>query len=187
MILFSLLHTISPHAYKFLRSKQYLILPHRRTIERLCAKMPNISHDQALYLKKRVSFLEENEKIVTLMVDEIYIKPYLDYKGGNVVGMAENTNNLATTVHVLMVQSLQSSYKEVVKILPVKNITAESLHTAILETIKDLENLTFFVIGVVTDNNKVNKKAMTFFSSPPCLSIVYCHPVDTSRPLFLCN
>ena len=182
IILFSILHTISPHAYKFLRNSGYLILPHRRTIERLCSRMPTSKDD--FYLKKRSQFLEDRDKTVIIMVDEIYIKPYLDYKGGNIVGMAENTQQLATTAHVIMLQSMLSPYKEVVKILPVKNITAEDLYKIIFETIIELENLTFFVIAIVSDNNSINKKAMSFFASPPVLSITYCHPVDPSRPLF---
>ena len=186
MILFSLLHTISPHAYKFLRSTGYVLLPHPRTIQRLCSTLTtNILNDNDAFLKKRSNLLQESDRTVIVMMDEIYIKPYLGYKGGNIVGMAENSKNLATTAHVLMVQSLLSSYKEVVKILPIKNIAAEDLYKVILNTIQELENLNFFVIGMVSDNNAVNKKAVSFFASPLRLNIIYCHPVDVERPLFM--
>ena len=139
MILFSLLHTISPHAYKFLRSTGYVLLPHPRTIQRLCSTLTtNILNDNDAFLKKRSNLLQESDRTVIVMMDEIYIKPYLGYKGGNIVGMAENSKNLATTAHVLMVQRLLSSYKEVVKILPIKNIAAEDLYKVILKTIQEL-------------------------------------------------
>jgi hypothetical protein len=34
------------------------------------------------------------------MMDEIHIKPYFDYKGGNIVGSAHNSVVAATTAHV---------------------------------------------------------------------------------------
>ncbi|KAH7953495.1 hypothetical protein HPB49_009563 [Dermacentor silvarum] len=37
---------------------------------------------------------------------------------------------------------------------------------------------------VVSDNNSVNRKAMSLFESPPCNRIVYQHPSGPSRPLF---
>ncbi|XP_035228253.1 THAP domain-containing protein 5-like [Stegodyphus dumicola] len=39
MILFSILCTISPHAYKFLRSSGCILAPHPRTIQRLCSSL----------------------------------------------------------------------------------------------------------------------------------------------------
>ena len=45
------------------------------------------------------------------------------------------------------------------------------------------------MICVVTDNNSINRKAMSYFAEPPTLSIVYPHPSlqstsTESRPLF---
>ena len=51
------------------------------------------------------------------MLDEI-LKPFLDFKGGNYVGNAYNLKDIATGAHVLMINSLKSSYKDV-HILPV--------------------------------------------------------------------
>jgi hypothetical protein len=42
------------------------------------------------------------------MIDEIHLQPYMDYKGGNVVGASANDSSLATAAHVFMIQSLLS-------------------------------------------------------------------------------
>lgn len=107
------------------------------------------------------------------MVDEIHLKDYFDFKGGNLVGMAFNNKEAATSAHVFMIQSLLSAYKDIVHILPVKTICTTDLHNNIKRVILGLEKIGFSVICVVTDNNSINRKAMTYFSNPPKLSIVY--------------
>lgn len=65
---------------------------------------------------------------MTLMIDEIHIKPYFDYKGGRIVGTAAHSTEPATTAHVFMVQSLLSPNKDVIHKLPMCKMNAETLH-----------------------------------------------------------
>lgn len=39
-----------------------------------------------------------------LLMDEIHIKPYLDYKGGNIISAAYNTNEAAKSAYVFMLK-----------------------------------------------------------------------------------
>ncbi|XP_037526412.2 uncharacterized protein LOC119403555 [Rhipicephalus sanguineus] len=128
MVFACILHTISPHAYKFLRRTSVLTLPHPSTIRNVCPSIqmcPQIDSSDATFLQyvsQRLKHLQPHEHTVTLMLDEIHIKPCLDYKGGNTCGAAVNSNEVATSVHVFMIQSLLSSFKEVAHILPVKTL-----------------------------------------------------------------
>ncbi|GFX31857.1 transposable element P transposase [Trichonephila clavipes] len=83
-----------------------------------------------------------------------------------------------------MIQSLLSPLKEVVHIMPVKKINGEKLFAVVKKTIVELDGIGFKVIGVVSDNNSINRKAMSNFSVPPKSSIVYPHPSDSSNRLF---
>jgi len=83
-----------------------------------------------------------------------------------------------------MISSVFLSYKDVVHILPTSKITAEELHAMIKKIVCGLENIGFRVITVITDNNAINRKSMSFFADPARLSIAYPHPCDQSRPLF---
>ncbi|GBL80019.1 hypothetical protein AVEN_29037-1 [Araneus ventricosus] len=115
----------------------------------------------------------------------MHIKPYFDYKGGNISGLCFNSENAATSVMTFMISSILSSYKDVVHILPISKITADALHTFIKQIVIGLEGIGFKVICVITDNNSINQKAMSQFVSPShSYSIVYPHPVDDKRPLF---
>lgn len=190
LIFCSLLFSISPHAYKFLRNSHHIILPHPYTIYRICSFFhlnPAIeqSEDNFLsYIKQRFRTLQSQDLTVCLMMDEIHIKPGMDYKGGNVVGHAYDNEKCATSAYVFMVQSFLSTYKDVAHILPVKKINAEGLFRVIKKVIIGLENIGFKVICVSSDNNAINGKAMSNFNDPPMQSFKYKHPSDENRPLF---
>lgn len=72
-----------------------LNLPRPDTMRRLCA-----SHDISpatgqqeynfLYAKRVVNSHKEHERPVTLMIDEVLLRAYFDYKAGFVTGAAAN-------------------------------------------------------------------------------------------------
>ncbi|XP_035233690.1 uncharacterized protein LOC118205512 [Stegodyphus dumicola] len=190
LVLACLLNTISPHAYKFLRDSGSIIMPHPSTLKKICSNLvlspcnETIDENFLKYIKNRVTFLEDRERKVILLVDEIYVQPYFDYKGGSVVGAAFDSSSPATSAFAFMISSLESSFKEVVHIMPVNTINFETLHYVIKKVIRGLENMGIIVICVITDNNAINRKAMSLFSNPPRNSFVYKHPMNGNRPLF---
>lgn len=102
MVFACIMHTISPHAYKFLRRTSTLTLPHPSTIINVCSSVqmcPETDSSGATFLQhvsQRFKHLQPHEHTVTLMLDEIHIKPCFDYKGGNICGAAVNSNEAAT-------------------------------------------------------------------------------------------
>ncbi|XP_042913759.1 uncharacterized protein [Parasteatoda tepidariorum] len=189
LIFASLIYTISPNAYRFVRKSGNIILPHPNTIRNICLKSnisPQFEQSDEYFLKyiqQKFKFLNEDDKTVLIMLDEIHIKEYFDYKSGNIVGTSYD-GNCTSSAQVFMLKSVLSSYKDVVHVLPVKKITGEILHEFLNKVILGLEELGFFVISVTTDNNSINRKAMSLFVNPPKLQFVYPHPIDNNRPLF---
>lgn len=61
-----------------------------------------------MYANNKFKTLGPLDKKATLMVDEIHIKPYFDYKGGNIVGAAYNCGEAATSAFVFMINSIMS-------------------------------------------------------------------------------
>ncbi|CAL1262400.1 unnamed protein product [Larinioides sclopetarius] len=122
------------------------------------------------------------------MLDEIHLKEYFDYKGGSISGMPYDSETSASrereSAQVFMIKSISSQYKDVVHVLPVHSITGNVLHKSIKKIIIGLEDIGFTVIGIITDNISVNRKAVELFIDPPELSYCYPHPVDKSRPLY---
>ena len=68
--------------------------------------------------------------------------------------------------------------------MPTKCLKSENLFDIVKRIINDLEETGFQVLSIITDNNAINKKAISFFCCPPKLSIVYPHPIIKSQPLF---
>ncbi|XP_049960432.1 uncharacterized protein LOC126481016 [Schistocerca serialis cubense] len=186
----AILFSISPHAYRFMRKSHYMSVPHPRTLQKICLKFgaspqkEQVEDNFLAYVKQKFSYLKTEDHVVSLMIDEMHIKPYLDYKGGNILGTAFNGTTAASSVYVFMIQSLLSSFKEVVHILPVNTLQACDLFTYVKNVITGLHSIGFKVICVVTDNNSINRKCMAYFSTPPKKSVVYPHPSDPSSPLF---
>lgn len=128
--------------------------------------------------------MKEHEEIVTLTMYEIHIPSYFDFKAGSITGAAVNTASPAKTAYVFMTQSILSNHKDIVHIFPVATIDAKCLHDFLRMLVVKLEHTGFKVIAVISDNNSINRKTMSLFSSAPRLKIVYQHPADQSRPLF---
>ena len=63
-----------------------------------------------MYIKNKFKLLVQKDITVSLLIDEIHLKPYFDCKGGNVVGLANNTNELATSAFAFMLSSVLSNY-----------------------------------------------------------------------------
>nr|XP_054921687.1 uncharacterized protein LOC129382187 [Dermacentor andersoni] len=190
LVLASIMNSISPHDYHFTRAASRMILPRPSTLRRDCSNDkadPLLEQKQTHYLsyiRERVKSMQDHETTITLMIDEIHIKPYFDYKGGTIVGSSVHSTEPATTAHVLMVQSLLSANKDVIHILPVSKMSAEILREHAKNIILNVEKMRLKVIAVVTNNNALNSKMMSLFAASHQVSIVYSYPADNARPLF---
>lgn len=188
LVFCSLFRSISPHAYNFFRNSDYLRLPCRSVIKSYTNTLqtnPVIEQNNLLrYITSKFNILNAEDKSVILLMDEVHLKPDLDYKGGEIVGAAFDGTENASSAFVFMINSLKSLYKDVVHILPVRKINANILHSFLKAIIIGLENIGFEVMGVVTDNHSINRKCMSLFSDPPQLINVYPHPNDSTKPMF---
>ena len=71
-----------------------------------------------MYIKNKSKLLVQKDITVSLLIDETHLKPYLDYKGGNFVGLANNTNEVTTSAFAFMLSSVLSNYEDVIHIMP---------------------------------------------------------------------
>lgn len=101
------------------------------------------------YVKRVVNSDKEHERTITLMIDEVHLQSCFDQKAGFVTGAAANSSNPAETAHVFIIQSLLSSNKNVVHILPVAQINSKVLHDFFRKLIIDLEASGFKVIALM--------------------------------------
>ena len=137
------------------------------------------------YIKHKFRDLSSSDCTVMLLVDEINLKSFLDYKGGNIIGTSfDNPSEAAKSAFAFMISRVFSAYKNVVHLLPASKLIADDLHAMIKKIVCGLENVGFLVVTVIIDNNAINRKAISRFGDPARLSITYPHPCDQSGPLF---
>ncbi|KAH7966615.1 hypothetical protein HPB49_018029 [Dermacentor silvarum] len=128
----------------------------------------------------RIPDLDDYQRTVTLMVDEIHIKTFFDYKGSGITGVAHNLAEAANTALVVMLQSLTCKFKEVAHIVPVRGADTNFLHGLLKDVICELKKIDYKVISVVPNNNKVHGKAVEkFHNSVTCLGGI--HPTFLSH------
>jgi THAP domain/Transposase protein len=181
VIMSFMLYTVSPCAYDLMRN--YLILPTKRYLQYLSSGFdvapnmhPNTTDSDksaSNYLNYVSDSLKPHEKIVVLLIDEIYVSKRLDYRGKNIVGAASNDNTLATTILAFMICSAFGNFCEIVKLLPVHNIKGSEMTPVTKNVITLVQKCGFIVLDVITDNHRINRSMFsnltqnsTFFTNP---------------------
>ena len=158
----------NPSAYRYIRDSDYISLPHPDYLRKLSCNCQinstgfNDSHKR--YLQQHLSGLSEEKKLVNLLIDEIHVKSKLSYKAGKITGAASNNADIANSLQVFMISSLRSSYKDIVALYPVKNMTALNLQEMLIKILKILSELGFKIISIISDNNKLNGKMFQLLS-----------------------
>lgn len=178
-------------SYSFLRDS-CLTLPHVSYLRRLSsifvpkslANDDNVDEHLA-YLKQKCSLLGERERICTLLIDEIYVKPSVTYKGGSLQGFAENSLECieATTVQAFMLSSITSKQKDIAALLPVKHIDRSFLQDSIMKVLRLTEKAGYRVIAIISDNNRVNRNSFEKLCGGELRPSIQ-HPLDPTRQLF---
>ncbi|VEN43153.1 unnamed protein product [Callosobruchus maculatus] len=117
------------------------------------------------YFSHLASLLNGREKIVCLLIDEIYVKAGLQYKSNNITGYASNNSNqLAKTVMAFMISSAFGHFKEVIGLVPVYNITGIDLKQYVLDAVNSVQNYGFKVLCIIADNSRLNQNAFNQLS-----------------------
>lgn len=162
MIVWSfMVFTQSSSCYSAIRETGSIILPHKKYLQLLSSSFnisPESTSQNSHFLNMSIKSLLPRERFVILQVDEIYVSARLDYKGGRLIGSAENKAGCqAKTVVAFLISSAFGNFKEVVSLHPVVNINGNDLYNITQRVIDLLKNCGFHVISIISDNNRVNR------------------------------
>ena len=139
----------------------FFFLPSIRTIRRYTQpinKSLKDSDSNYFFLEKQYQALKPCERLITLKIDEIQIKPKLEYRSGELTGFAANRDGEpAKHVQAFMIQSVMSKYSEMVQLIPVSRNDTSFLLESFKEVVVYLENIGFEILCVTSDNNGINR------------------------------
>ena len=136
--------------------REFFILPSPSTLHKL---LSDTSVEAGVvdikYLKHRTMGLSVQQRIVTLMIDEVYTAQRVEYSNGAFVGLTED-GVPAKTVLGFMVQSTCDKYKDVVCLVPINKLDTNILPVWFNKVMKALDEI-FYVVAVSVDNHICNR------------------------------
>jgi hypothetical protein len=144
-----------------MENSKLLKLPHPRYLKTLLMMLDtensNLSSGHIKYLTEKLKKLDENAKFVTLMLEEIYVKKNISYKGGKIVG-ADIQSVDTSTIQTFMISSIYCHNKDVVGLFPATNLKYDFSYMLVLQILKLLTEAGYHVLCMISDNNGVNRK-----------------------------
>jgi hypothetical protein len=179
-----LIQATSAAAYATLQEQDVLCLPSVRTLKKISRRLNvNDGLDNSAYLRLRVSKLNELERAVILITDEIYVARRIEYSAGQVVGLTRD-GTVASTLLCFAVKSLACKNMDLIAIYPMDKLTADKLNQCYLEVAKLLKSVSLHVVSLSVDNAATNRK---FFTDCLCDGELKTQVIDktTGQPLFL--
>lgn len=100
------------------------------------------------------------------------------------MGNANNNKMEAAIVQAFMLSSLFADNKDIVSLIPVRNLTAEHLHLYTLKVLELLNKCGYFVVCLISDNNLINRNMFTMMCGGGVLKQSINHPFNKSKKLF---
>ena len=118
-----------------------IILPSFRQLNRITqyitCESDILGMNNVTYLKGKNKNLSSHDKIVSLLIDEIHVKPSVLYKNKTITGFASNKpKEEAKAMQAFMISSIFSSYKEIINLVPVARMTSKNLLDMILKVLE---------------------------------------------------
>ena len=104
---------ISPAAYRVLQSLDCISLPHHSTLRRLSENI-GLANDFISHLKQSTLGFNQQQRHVSLHMDEIHLKSEYSYKGGKIIGSSSSPNKPAKTILGFMVSCLFTKWSTIV-------------------------------------------------------------------------
>jgi len=179
-----LIMATSSAAYNVLIQENVLSLPSVSTLKKITRSVDTAtSVDNASYLKVRVSRLQEHQRTMLLIIDEIYVSKRIEYAGGDVIGLTAD-GKVASTLLCFMIKSLAGHYKDIVAIYPVDKLTAAKQHDCYVDVMNLLHKTPVSVVAISVDNAATNRK---FYIDHLCDGTLKTSITDatTGQPVFL--
>ena len=135
----------------YIRLRQDLELPNVKTVIRLTSITKNT--DDRRFFQSVFLNLNEKQKSSVLLVDEVYVKPSLQFHGGNLFGHAVNKPSLlANTVLIFMTACLFGGPKFVCKMIPIRQLDARFLFQKAQNFVSTFQNAGVVAI-IICDGN----------------------------------
>ena len=178
-----LLHNTSPACYRQMLKDGVIALPSKRHLRRLTNAVTaelGLSESTITYLKARFSKLEEKDKVVGLLLDEVHCQKKVQYANGKFYGVenGEKTKSLLC----IMVKSVAGRYQDVICMAPISNINAEKILSIWRNCLEAVTKIGFETVLTMTDGLEANVR---FFKMVSGGDVMIKNPFNLYSFIFL--
>ena len=149
-------YALSRSAYNRIRND--FELPSIRTLTKLTSSIRNLDDND--YLSNFFAGLPENRKTCILLIDEVYVKPSMQYHGGTIFGKPAL---LANSVLSFMIVCLFGGPKLLFRMLPVKQLDADYMYQQTNLILRLIKQAGGNAKAIICDNNRVNQSFFRLF------------------------
>lgn len=115
-----------------------------------------LSQSTMNYLKRRATNLSAREKMVTVILDEVYCAKRVEFAGGKVFGL--EGESASKTLLCFMITSIAGRYRDMVAMHPISKIDFQVIEKNFLQVLGAVTDIGFDVVGVSTDGHSSNRK-----------------------------
>ena len=191
----ALIQSISPACYKQLHRDSFLTLPCPGHLKRLSSAINvdtmTLSESCVAYITARYKKISELERLVSVLVDEVYSHQSVQYVNGQFFG-AEN-GLITKTMLCVMLKSVAGKYRDIVAMVPIVNISAEKLYAIWVDVIEKISKIGFDPAVTMSDghssnmnlfNNKILKSASDLSVPNPSAPTSLIFPFYDNTHLF---
>ena len=98
-----------------------------------------------MYIQNKFKLLFQKDTTVSLFNDEIHLKPFFDYKDGNIVVLSDISNETATCAFAFIISSVFLWYKDILHVMPTKCLRVENLFYIVKRIKIGLDEIGFWV------------------------------------------
>ena len=177
----------STSLYKLILEDNVLCLPSLKWIQRLSRGFTvetGFSNSTKSYLSERIKCLNERERMVTVLIDEIYNAQRVEYSNGKFYGHCDS-NNISKTLLCFMISAVAGSYRDIIAMLPIASISADVIHEHFMICIKSLKKIGFDVVATSVDGFSANRafyqNSLCHGHIEPCIK----NPFDDNGTIYL--
>ena len=154
--------SVSRALYKRIRNDYQL--PSVSTLQKLILKASKLNNDE--FILHVFCKLTNRQRQCILIVDEVYVKASLTYRGGELFGKSVNQpDKLAKTILSVMIKCLFGGPTFIVCMIPVCCLDSDFQYEVVDSILGSISNANGSCVAIICDNNKVNVKFFSLFET----------------------
>ena len=114
----------------------------------------SLSDSTKAYLQARYQKFNEKEKIVSVLMDEVYCQRSVQYANGQFYGVENET--YTKTLLCVMLKSIAGKYRDIIAMMPIASISADILYQVWNNVVSFVSTIGFDIAVTMTDDHSAN-------------------------------